>query len=105
MAGLACRHLLFASVLWGVINSLFELGQALPPRMIQLLPDVVNLHSYLAHGVFDIFDLLACVMGSWAAWAIFHQRDKQMIEPIRIYSVINDRRGKKSRLVRERCHE
>ena len=102
---LGCRHLLFASVLWGVINSLFELGQALPPRMIQLLPDVVNLHSYLAHGVFDIFDLLACVMGAWAAWAIFHKHNLPNREPFRICSVNRNSKDPKSPLSKERCHE
>ena len=99
------RHILFSSVLWGLINILFELGQALPPRLIQLLPDVVNLQSYLTHGVFDIFDLLACVMGAWAAWAISHKHNLANMGHIRICSFIKDRSGLKNRLVKERCHE
>jgi glycopeptide antibiotics resistance protein len=69
------RHLLFSSILWGAINSLFEIGQALPLGIIQLLPDVFNLQSYFAHGVFDIFDLMACVLGALAAWVIFRNRE------------------------------
>jgi len=63
------RHILFASILWGVINALFELGQALPARIIQLLPDLFNLHAYFSNGVFDLLDLVACGIGAWAAWA------------------------------------
>ena len=102
---LGCRHILFSSVLWGVVNSLFEIAQALPARMIQLLPDVVNLQSYLAHGVFDIFDLLACVMGAWAAWAIFHKRNLPNMKSFRICSVSKNSRDLKIRLSKERCHE
>jgi glycopeptide antibiotics resistance protein len=64
------RHILFACLSWGVINALFECGQALPAEIIQRLPDVFNLHTYFSHGVFDPLDLGACVMGAWAAWAL-----------------------------------
>lgn len=67
-------HLLFACILWGGINALFELGQALPPEIIRLLPDLHNLQAYFSIGVFDPLDLVACVMGAWAVWAIFGSR-------------------------------
>lgn len=68
------RHLLFACILWGGINVFFELGQALPPRIIQLLPDLFNIRSYFSSGVFDLLDLGACFTGAWAAWEIFRNR-------------------------------
>ncbi len=64
------RHALFACVLWGVINALFEIGQAVPAGTTGLLPDFLNLHTYFSRGVFDPLDLLACAMGAWAAWAL-----------------------------------
>ena len=70
---LARRHILFACLLWAGINILFELGQALSPEMIRLLPDIFNLHSYLSRGIFDPLDLVASVIGAWAAWEIVHR--------------------------------
>jgi hypothetical protein len=67
-------HLLFACMLWGAINALFELGQAMPPGYTGLLPDLLNIHSYFAHGVFDPLDLIACIVGAWAAWFIARNR-------------------------------
>lgn len=64
------RHLVFACLLWGAINALFECGQALPADIIQHLPDLFNLHAYFSRGVFDPLDLGACVTGAWAAWAL-----------------------------------
>ena len=71
------RHLLFACLMWGVINALFELGQALPAGTIQLLPDFLNFRSYFAHGVFDPLDLVACVAGAWAAWALVRKGESR----------------------------
>ena len=64
------RHLVFACVLWGVINALFELGQALPAETLENMPDLFNLRTYLSQGVFDPLDLVACGMGAWAAWIL-----------------------------------
>jgi len=68
------RHLLPACILWGVINALFELGQALPAGIVLLLPDLFNIRSYFANGVFDLLDLGACVIGAWSAWALLRHR-------------------------------
>jgi hypothetical protein len=54
--------------LWGGINALFELGQALPAVIIQRLPDLLNLQDYFSYGVFDPLDLAACGLGAGAAW-------------------------------------
>ena len=64
------RHILFACLLWGVINALFEFGQALPAETLAGMPDLFNLRSYFSHGVFDPLDLVACMVGAWAAWAL-----------------------------------
>jgi hypothetical protein len=64
------RYLLFTCLLWATVNALFELGQALPAETIQLLPDFLNLHTYFIHGVFDPLDLVACMAGAWAAYAL-----------------------------------
>ena len=68
------RHLLFACMLWGGINALFELGQALPTQIIQLLPDINSLQAYFSKGVFDPLDLVASVMGAWTVWAALGNR-------------------------------
>ena len=75
-------RLLFACILWGGINALFELGQALPLEAIQLLPDLHHLQVYFSTGVFDPLDLVACVMGAWAVWAIFGSRAFQKQESL-----------------------
>lgn len=64
------RHLLFACLLWSVINALFELGQALPADVLAVMPDLFNLRTYFNRGVFDPLDLVACAMGAWAAWTL-----------------------------------
>ena len=61
---------------------MFELGQALPIEIIQLLPDIYDLQAYFSKGVFDLFDLAACVMGAWAVWAIFGSRAFQKQESL-----------------------
>ncbi len=68
------RHILFASILWGTINGMFEMAQALPVKIIQQLPEFLNIRSYFVHGVFDPLDLGACFIGAWAAWMICHKR-------------------------------
>ena len=99
------RHILFSSLLWGVINSLFELGQAIPRGMIRLLPDVINIQSYSAHRVFDMFGLLACFMVTRTARAIFHNHHSPNKESFRICGSIKNSRGLKNPLGKERCHE
>jgi len=64
------RHPVFACVLWGVINALFEFGQALPAETLKNMPSWFNLRSYFSQGVFDPLDLVACGMGAWAAWTL-----------------------------------
>jgi hypothetical protein len=64
------RHLLFACLLWGGVNALFEFGQALPAETLEVLPKLFNLRTYFSHGIFDPLDLVACAMGAWAAWAL-----------------------------------
>jgi hypothetical protein len=64
------RNALFACMLWGVINTLFEFGQALPTETLEHMPDLLNLRTYFSRGIFDPLDLVACVMGAWAAWAL-----------------------------------
>jgi len=64
------RHALFACLLWGVINALFEFGQALPAETVEWMPELFNLRTYFSHGIFDPLDLVACVTGAWAAWAL-----------------------------------
>ena len=68
------RNLLFACILWGGINALSELGQALPAEIIHLFPDVFNLQAYFSNGVFDPLDLSACVIGAWTANALVRKR-------------------------------
>ncbi len=55
---------------------------ALPLEIIQLLPNLHSLQAYFSKGVFDLFDLAACVMGVWAVWAIFGNRAFQKREPL-----------------------
>jgi hypothetical protein len=85
------RHELIACTLWGVINAMFELGQALPSSLIRYFPEALNLHNYLLRGVFDLLDLVACALGSLLAWTIIRQFQytKQIKEQI-------DMAGKKS---------
>ncbi|MEJ2330737.1 MAG: hypothetical protein P8Z33_12960 [Gammaproteobacteria bacterium] len=64
------RHVLFACLLWAVVNALFEFGQALPAETLEGMPDLLNLRTYFSHGIFDPLDLVACAMGAWAAWAV-----------------------------------
>ena len=79
---LGSSHMLFACMLWGGINALYELGQALPLEIIQLLPDIYNVQACFSKGVFDPLDLAACVMGASAAWAIFGNRASQQRESL-----------------------
>lgn len=102
---LGLRHLLFFSLLWCAINSLFRLGQALLPGMIRLLPDAINIQSYQAHRVFDMFGLLACLMGTRTGRAIFHNHHSPNKESFRICTSIKNSRGLKNPLGKERCHE
>jgi hypothetical protein len=67
------RHVLFSCILWGVVNALFELGQALPVSLLQYLPESMNLRTYFSYGVFDPLDLSACVIGSWVAFVILRK--------------------------------
>jgi hypothetical protein len=83
------RHLLFSCILWGVINALFELGQAMSPEYTGFIPDLFNIRSYFDYGVFDPLDLTACIAGAWAAWFIVRKRivdiDKDRIGTERKY--------------------
>lgn len=68
------RHPAFACGLWGVINALFELGQALPVSVTAEFPDVLHIRSYFHNGVFDLLDLAACGFGAWLAWYLLRSQ-------------------------------
>jgi general stress protein CsbA len=62
---------------WFTIDVLFELGQGLDQRMIQVIPDwfsdfwlLENTKNYFSHGRFDYLDLLSIAVGSTAAYML-----------------------------------
>jgi hypothetical protein len=78
------RYILFTCTLWGGINAVFELGQALPSQLIQYLPVPLKLRDYFTHGVFDPLDLAACIIGACVAWIVLRnhtlQKDKDQTD-------------------------
>jgi hypothetical protein len=69
---------LMVCLMWFSIDAVFEIGQALKPLSLAIIPEWIKVHplpmadlqEYFRCGTFDIRDIAACLMGALAAFMV-----------------------------------
>ena len=61
-------YLWFSLLFWFIINSLFELGQAMPSKYLNYFPKVIA--DYFSHGTYAYEDMLAIVGATLVAYIV-----------------------------------
>jgi len=69
------KHLWFSLIFWFILNTLFELGQALPSEYIHYFPNF--LVNYFQNGTYSHGDMLALVVASFLAYGVMIKYQKK----------------------------
>jgi hypothetical protein len=78
LLGLRRKGILLICLIWFSIDALFEIGQALKPVSLAIIPEWVKVHplpmaklqGYFRYGTFDIRDIVASLLGALAAFLV-----------------------------------
>jgi len=65
-------HLWFSLIFWFLLNSLFELGQALPSEYCDDFPNLIA--NYFKHGTYSHADMFALVVASFLAYILINKK-------------------------------
>ena len=70
-------YLWFSLLFWFIINSLFELGQAMPSKYLNYFPKVMS--DYFSHGTYAYEDILAIVVATFVAYIVMIKYEKRIL--------------------------
>jgi len=68
-------YLWFSLIFWFVLNSIFELGQAMPSEYIDYFPKIFA--DYFSHGTYGHDDMFAIVMATTIAYIVINKIQKK----------------------------